>query len=270
MYRKVLSDLDTERVVHPDDKAVISRLNEIPGFKVFLQNTVQKFTESVTDVTYTGNGYDITAESSLQLYNRLVEDCKILGMDKIPLMSALWGYFISSNSVGEKRFRILITSGSVDLLTPEELDFLVGHELGHYLCGHMPYHMLVEAVYSPLFSSNTSLGIINLVKLPLLEWYRASHLTGDRMGLLCCQDINVALSAMIKMSGIPKKYYDDINVKAFIEQAENFSKDYSTNISRLMRELSTRTKEAPWMVMRAKQLMDWYNGGEYQSVIEQM
>ena len=259
--------MDPGEMIHPEDAAVIDRLNKIPGFKALLQNTVQKFTESVTDVTYTGNGYGITAESNPQLYNRLIEDCKILGMEKIPLMSSLWGYFISSDSVGEKRFRILITSGSVDLLTPEELDFLIGYELGHFLCGHMPYRMLTEAVYSPIFNKSIAPGLINLVKLPLLDWYRTSHLTADRMGLLCCQDINAALRAMIKMSGIPKKYYDQININAFIKQAEEFSENYSSTIDQLMRDLSIRTAESPWMVMRAKQLMDWYND-EYQSFIE--
>lgn len=266
MDRKVLSNLDIASVIHPKDVAVVSRLNEIPGFKAFLQNTVQRFAESVTDVTYTGNGFGITAESCPQLYNQLVEDCKILGMDAIPKMSALWGYLISSNSVGEQRYRILLASGAVDLLTPTELDFLIGHELGHYLCGHMPYRMLVEAVYSPIFD-NADLGIVNLVKFPLLEWYRTSHLSADRVGLLCCQDIHAALSAMIKMSGIPKKYYDKININAFVKQAEEFSEHYGDAMGRIMKDLAIRTAESPWMVLRVKLLMDWYNEGNYKEIV---
>ena len=150
--RKVLSNLDFASVIHPKDVAVVSRLNEIPGFKTLLQNTVQKFTESVTDVTYTGNGFEITAESCPQIYNQLVKDCKILGMDAVPLMSVLWGYLISSNSVGEQRFRILLASGAVDLLTPTELDFLIGHELGHYLQLSLRAYAIPHASGSCVFS----------------------------------------------------------------------------------------------------------------------
>jgi hypothetical protein len=119
MSRTILTSLNPETVVHPDDKAVISRLNKIPGFKKFLKSTIVKFSESLAQVTFTGNGYDITSESNPKLNHQFMEACKILGMKKAPQFSSAWGYFISSQSVGDKKRRILVTSGAVDLLTSE-------------------------------------------------------------------------------------------------------------------------------------------------------
>lgn len=269
MSRIVLSNLTPETTIHPDDKAVILKLNEIPGFNAFLENVVERFGESWTNVTYTGNGYGISAESIPQIYNQVLDDCRILGVQTSPLVSALWGYFISSKSVGGKQYRILLTSGAIDLLTAEEFDFLIGHELGHYLCGHIPYHMLVEALYMPLFNYGVGTEIATIVKLPLLKWYRISHYSADRMGLLCCQDINVALSAMIKMAGIPRKYYDRINVKEFIKQSDDFDASYSRKAEKLIKELMIRSADSPWMVMRAKKLLDWYESGAYNEIINQ-
>lgn len=267
MSRITLSHLDPAKVTHPEDLAVIDRLNKIPGFKSFLNNTVVKYGESLADVTYTGDGYEISAKSNPKVYGQLVEDCRILGMENVPKMSALWGYFISSQSVGEKKRRVLLTSGAIDLLDSEELDFLIGHELGHILCGHMPYHTLVEALYNPLFQDNNALSIANLVKLPLLEWYRTSHYTADRMGLLCCQDINVALRTMIKMAGMPKEMYDKIDIKAFLRQADEFEEIHNSTLDRIAKIISIRSANSPWMVVRAKKLMEWYKSGEYQTIL---
>lgn len=267
MRRVVLSKLNPTKVVHPDDQAVISRMNKIPGFKTLLKNTVVKFSESLADVTYMGNGYDITANSNPRLHRQFMEDCKILGMKKTPQFSTAWGYFISSQSVGEKKRRILVTSGAVDLLESEELDFLLGHELGHILCGHIPYHMLVEAMYMPLFTDNSGLGLVDVVRLPMLEWYRISHYTADRMGLLCCQDIDVALRTMIKMSGLPKECYDNIDVKAFIKQADEFAEVHDSAMDKIAKVVTIMSADSPWMVVRAKKLLDWYESGDYQAII---
>lgn len=269
MSRYVLSKLDPTKVVHPDDQAVISRLNKIPGFKKFLKKTIVKFSESLADVTYTGDGYAITPSSNAKLYRQFEEDCKILGLKNTPQFSSAWGYFISSQSVGEKKRRVLVTSGAIDLLEPEELDFLLGHEIGHILCGHIPYHMLVEAMYMPFFLDNSSIGLADIVRLPMLEWYRISHYTADRVGLLCCQDINVALRTMIKMAGLPKECYDKIDVKAFIKQADEFAMVYDSAMDKIAKVITIMSANSPWMVVRAKQLLEWYESGEYMAIINQ-
>ena len=269
MNRIVLTSLNPENIIHPDDQAVISRMNKIPGFKAFLKHTVVKFSESLSDVTYMGNGYVITSKSNPQLYNQFIEDCKILGIKKTPQFSSAWGYFISSQSVGDKKRRILLTSGAIDLLEPEELDFLLGHELGHILTGHIPYHMLVEAMYMPFFSDNSGLGLADIVRLPMLEWYRMSHYTADRMGLLCCQDINVALRTMIKMAGLPQQCYNNIDINTFMKQADEFAEVHDSAMDKIAKVVTIMSANSPWMVVRAKKLMEWYQSGEYNIILNQ-
>ena len=72
---------------------------------------------------------------------------------------------------------------------------------------------------------------------------------------------------MIKMSGIPQKYYDKININAFVKQAEEFSEHYGDAMGRIMKDLAIRTAESPWMVLRVKLLMDWYNEGNYKELV---
>lgn len=268
MSRKKLVNFNPESIIHPDDAAVISKVNKIPGFKHILKKTIGNYTEYLTKITYTGNGYDITESSYPSIFKQLDEDCRILGLKEIPLLTTSWEYFISSRTVGGDTNRIVITSGSIDLLTPQELDFLLGHEIGHILCGHLPYHMLVEAMYMPILSDNSIINPLTPIKLLMLEWYRISHYSADRVGLLACQDIDVALSTMVKMSGLPKKYFNSIDIKAFIRQANDFSDNHSNALDKVAKTVSIMSANAPWMVLRAKKLLEFYESDEYSAIIK--
>ena len=269
MSRITLSHMQPSCVMHPDDVSRLSWIRNRKGFETVLKKSIVRYQEAVAGVTYTGNGYEINAQSVPHLYAQLHDDCKILGIEEIPILSAFWEYFISSDSVGGTPNRIVLTSGAVDLLQNEELDFLLGHELGHIVCGHKPYQMLLEMLYSSFINDVDHFNLASIIKMPLLEWFRVSHYTADRMGLLCCQDINVAIRTMVKMSGCPKKYYDRIDTEAFLRQAEQFENSTSGTFTSLIKEFSVRSCSMPWLVVRAKKLNDWYKSGEYQQILDQ-
>lgn len=267
MSRQILGKLDPMTVLHPDDRTIVENLNKIWGFKSLLEKTVGNYRGAFADVTYSGDGYAITPKSNPSLYNQLLEDCKILGLKEIPKLSSEWMYFIAAFSIGGENQRIVLTSGAIDLLTPSELDFILGHEIGHIRCGHKPYQMLLESLYMPLLNDATLKMYSALIKLPLLEWYRTCNYTADRMGLLCCQDIEVALKTMVKMSGLPKKCYPYIDTKAFLQQAEEFEQKHTDTMDKIVKILSIRSAESPWLVLRAGKLMEWYQSGEYNRII---
>ena len=256
-------------VMHPDDVSRLSWIRSRKGFETVLKKSVVRYQEAVAGVTYTGNGYEINAQSVPHLYAQLQDDCKILGIEEIPILSAFWEYFISSDSVGGTPNRIVLTSGAVDLLQNEELDFLLGHELGHIVCGHKPYQMLLEMLYSSFINDVDHFNLASIIKMPLLEWFRVSHYTADRMGLLCCQDINVAISTMIKKAGLPKKCYDHIDIQSFIKQAKEFEDKFTGTVNSIIKALTIRSAEFPWLVDRAAKLYEWYESGEYQQIINQ-
>ena len=148
-----------------------------------------------------------------------------------------------------------------------EMLFVLGHELGHQAAGHKPYHMLLETFYMPFINDGAFAAWATIVKLPLLEWYRISDYTADRIGLLCCQDINAALSTMIKKAGLPLKCYDDINIPSFIQQSRDFDQNFTSILDKGIKALSVRSSEFPWLVVRAAKLLEWYESGEYQRII---
>jgi len=264
--RTAIKGLDVSTILHPEDKSTMDTLKKIPGFKTVVDKTVGSIMEKYAAIEYSAEGINVTPNCMPSIHRQVVEACRILDMKEVPDCSTDWFYNISSFSVGEKKKRIILQSGTVDLLTPDELNFLIGHEIGHMKCGHKTYHMLTEAIYAPMASSEFEI-LMSLIKLPLLDWYRVSDFSADRIGLLCCQDINVALRTMIKMAGLPTKYYDQIHIESFIQQAREFNTQNNGLMDNIIKYLSINAACMPWLVLRASELLKWYNSGEYQKII---
>ena len=302
--RKNLYNIDYSSVMYPDDKKTIDWLNSLKvpyvskwdfakqialhprdhnlkewyeifkagveyyTFQDFLRTTTSKYREAYNEVENQGEGINITEESLPQMYHELVRSCEVLGIKDIPAYSTDWFYGPYHFSNGETHRRIVMMSGSADLFTEAEMSFVLGHELGHMACGHKPYHMLLETFYMPFVNDPAFQAWASIIKLPLLEWYRISDYTADRVGLLCCQDINSALSTMIKKAGLPKKCYKSINIESFIEQARHFDADLTGTMDKVVKILSIRSAEFPWLVVRAGKLLEWYESGEYKQIID--
>ena len=237
-------------------------------FRDFLDATTSKYREAYSEVENQGEGINITPQSLPNMYQQLTDACNTLGINTIPNYTTDWYYGVHHYSNGEKNHRIVMISGSSDLLTESEMLFCLGHELGHHECGHKPYHMLIECMYIPFIDEGVFSVWASIVKLPLLEWYRTSDYTADRVGLLCCQDINAALSFMIKKAGLPKRCYDSIDIPSFIEQAKNFDEKFVSLPDRIAKAISIRATEFPWLVARASNLLRWYESGDYQRALD--
>lgn len=264
--RTTLRGLDSDSILHPQDKSTLDKLRKIPGFKTIVDKTVGNLMEKYAAIEYSAEGLNVTPKSLPSVHSQLREACKVLDINEIPQCSTEWDYDVCAFSVGEQSPRIILQSGTIDLLTSDELNFMIGHELGHIKCGHKSYHMFTEALYMPVANSDLKIWM-SLVKMPLLNWYRISDFTADRMGLLCCQDIDIAMSTMIKMAGLPKKYYNQAHVKSFVQQAVDFNNKYSGMMDSIIKYLSINAASRPWLVIRAGELYNWYQSGEYDRII---
>ena len=269
MCRIVLSNLNPQSVIHPEDSsAIINIVNKIPGTGKALE-MVGEFYGKWTAIDYMGNGVVATKESMPELHKHFVDTCNVIGLKDVPELATEWAYLISSYTVGGSKLRVVLSSGSVDLLDKEEQAFLMGQEIGHIVSGHLPYHMLLELIYTSAVDDPTFSLIAGAIRMPLLDWYRKSHYTADRFALLCCQDIDVALRTMMKMAGLPQKYFKSVDPNAFLLQAKDFSDLQSNSVIKgLMTKYIRNSAALPWLVDRARVLMDWYNSGEYQKIID--
>ncbi|MGH7138170.1 MAG: M48 family metalloprotease [Pirellulales bacterium] len=103
---------------------------------------------------------------------------------------------------------LVLTSSLLDLYdeSPEELRFIIGHELGHIKAGHIKTHFLgstlVEAVRGDTGKKVTFADdfIAAFAVGALLHWYRESEYSADRAGLICVGgDVAVARQALLRL-----------------------------------------------------------------------
>lgn len=114
---------------------------------------------------------------------------------------------------------VVVSSGAVEQFSKRELLFLLGHELGHGLLGH--YQFPAYAMLSPM-DEETRLPW--KVGVELYRWSRASEISADRFGLLCCQDVRSATRAFLKLaSGLPDHYLGEAD--DFEEQMEEWTRE---------------------------------------------
>jgi len=165
-----------------------------------------------------------------------------------------------------------LNSGCIDLLDRNELMFILGHELGHIKSGHVLYHQMAD-VFPALVeqAGQLTLGIAGIagtgIQLALNNWYRMAEFTADRAGFLVCQDKEVGMKTLIKLSGLPASFDNKNLEKCFYEQAKEFEALDQETLSRTVKLLSTLNQSHPWTVMRGSEYLKWSESGKYDEIL---
>ena len=261
---KTLRGITLADYQHDDDRGAFLSLKKIKAFDKAVDWVIENTVEKVTDVQQIGSIISMNEEAAPKLYDLVHDIANTLDVDIIPQTYTRWGYDIYITTDGDKHPKMIINTGTIDLLTPDEQRFMIGHEFGHIKSNHLKYLLLCRywSMYESYIPGST------LLQIPLFYWSRMTDLTADRVGLLACQDINVALKTMIKMAGAPEALYDNLNVDAFIEQAESFKLSKMGIMNKIVEKISIMDNAAPWMVRRASELLKWHKSGEYDAIIK--
>lgn len=257
--KQILYGLDQNRYEHPFDHEALDRLEAIPfltkATKWITENTIEK----IYTVQYTGSHLKVTVDNYPIIYNYLVYACQILDIRKVPDLYIQWNYGINACTIGAENPIVILDSGLIDLCTDDEIMFIIGHELGHVKSNHMLYHMMAQCINYVIDAIPGGSLVAGGIQYALFYWNRMSEFTADRAGLLCCQNIDAAVSAFIKMSGLPKSEYSKIHYETFIQQAKEFEMLDFDNMNKFVKLISIANDTHPWTVMRASELMKWYN-----------
>ena len=254
---------------HPSDRMTLATVKALPGIETLTSKAVDFFNKSDA-LALMGSAILVTPRSMPQIYKTLEEACEILDVSPIPMLFVKFGP-LESHTLGAKEPYIVLASIAISLCNHDELLFLLGHELGHIKAGHVPYHTLAKTMKDgAAVASGLTLGLSQLVfdaalSPPLALWSRRSEYTADRAGYLVCQDREVALRALMKLSGYPPTFYKGMRTHSIVAQAHryrdrlaNHTADRFFNISNLW------SASHPFTVVRAFELLEWLqeDGGD--------
>ena len=91
--------------------------------------------------------------------------------------------------------------------------------------------------------------------------------TADRAALLACQDLDVAITTLVKLAGLPGQYISPAVIDGFKAQALEFEAQSITRLDKLTKTLSFLEYRYPWAVMRASELLRWVEAGGYDAIM---
>lgn len=272
MERKTLTGLRPQYYEHPFDKRALDSLEGAPGLETLVRKCNEYGIERLLRIRYTGSNLRVNADNFPEIHEKVRVACEILDLPKLPDIYIQADGSLNAFTAGTEQPILVLNSGCIDLLSDDELFFVIAHEIGHMKSGHVLYYQIAEflPVIGEMIGAAT-LGVGGLfsmgLEVALLNWQRMSEFTADRAGLLACQDADTAIRAMMKIAGLPQKFYGSINTEDFIAQAREFTGFDVSKLDRIAKAVSIMGESHPWTVMRAHEFLKWIESGDYDRML---
>ena len=153
-----------------------------------------------------GNGVRVTQQQLPELYERCQAAAKKLGMAELPdtyLLQSGGVLNAFATKLLSRKFIVIYSGLVANCEDPRELDFVIGHELGHHAAGHLKWNAF-------------------LIPFQILPWLgpaysRAREYTCDRAGYAVVEDVEVASRALVVLAA-GGKMASKVNLQAFADQ----------------------------------------------------
>jgi hypothetical protein len=111
------------------------------------------------------------------------------------------------------RLFVMFSSSLLESFTGAELQFVLGHELGHHIYGHhdIPVGYILQGGVNPL---------PDLV-LELFAWSRYAEISADRAGAFCANDFESVARSIFKLASGLSSDVIDFNLDDFLNQVDD-------------------------------------------------
>lgn len=261
-----LEEISPRAFQHPADRAMTAALGQIPGVDQVVRKLSELQYERALRQMLLANAVKIGPQQLPELWTVYERAGETLDLPALPdLYTTYFPFGPNAMAIGAGRPIVVVSSQFVELLDPDELWALFGHELGHVLADHVLYQTTLAIL---LGMQGALPAVIRLpfraVRAVLLEWYRAAELTADRAGALACRDpLASCRMLMVMAAGVPSRRLD---LDAFLRQASEYE-EWDSRWDRLVRVFAERQGTHPYAVRRVQQLMEWVHGGDYDRIL---
>jgi Zn-dependent protease with chaperone function len=209
------------------------------------------FLASLQAVTYNMmRGAEVTPTQFPAIYRTMQELCQRFQAPTVRVF-VVGMLNIRAQTLGFRApYVIVLPALLLDALEPDELRFVLGQELGHIRFGHTRMALLLggdESTLPALLS-----WIAYLRNLVFAGYWRTVALTGDRAGILACDNVRTALRAQIKLA-VGTSQFPNVHGNDLVEQAYLLTQGMSRVQAKLIRLYST----TPPLILRLAAMVEW-------------
>ncbi len=144
------------------------------------------------------------------------------------------------------------------VMDSQELQFIIGHEMGHIKLGHTWLNSLVGGMAGIPASYSAAFILI----LALRWWNRSCEFSADRAGMLACSNMNKAITALIKL---------EVGTgRISAEQMENALQRIDAEDDDMLNNLGELLATHPMIIKRINQLREYARSQEYKRLQDRM
>ncbi|WP_026735475.1 M48 family metallopeptidase [Fischerella sp. PCC 9605] len=265
-----LIGLKADSFRHPLDLEATRALKQIPGIDMMVRNLLGPVAEQVFYVENIASSILVGEKQLPHLHKLLLEACQVLDMEPPQLYvrqhPAPNAYTFAMR--GKQPFIVVHTS-LIDMLTPEETQAVIAHELGHLKCDHSVYLTPVNIlILAAATLPNIGAFLAQAIQAQLLEWVRCAEFTCDRAALLATQNPKAVMSVLMKLTGGSPTLAPQLNLDAFIAQARAYDDISKTELGEMVKAARTAQLTHPVPVLRAREIDLWASSKEYESLLQ--
>jgi Zn-dependent protease with chaperone function len=250
---------------HPTDRAALSALRSIPGFDTVVRKVVGMFGERNIRINYQAQALRVGPSQYPDLQDHLAEVCEVLDTEVPPLYISQTP-LANAGAVGMDSPFIVLNSSLIELSSPEQLRFVLGHEVAHILSEHALYRTLLFLLLDLARPAGVVMGPAAWpITLALLEWHRKSEISCDRAGVLAVQEPAAAYGALGVLAGGIRGRHDEISIDALMAQSAEYLD--GNGLDGFYKFMSTIGRTHPFPVIRVAELTSFIDNGPYHAIV---
>jgi Zn-dependent protease with chaperone function len=269
MLKTALIGLRADQFRHPLDLRATAELKQLPGLDLLVRNLLAPLAEQVFYLDNIASSVLVGKQQLPHLYHLLVEACGILDLEQPQL-------YVRQHPVpnaytfamrGKQPF-IVVHTALLDLLTPEETQAVIAHELGHLKCEHGVYLTLANLLVLAAGQIPLGAGMAQGLKNQLMEWVRCAEFSCDRAALLATQNPRTVASVLMKLAGGSPALAGKLNLDAFLAQARDYDDISQDQWGALLKQAMTAQLTHPVPVLRAREIDRWGSSQDYHAIVQ--
>jgi Zn-dependent protease with chaperone function len=268
--KTLLLGLQADQFRHPLDRAATNQLKQIPGLDLLVRSLLGGVAEQFFYLDNISSSILVGPEQLPDLYHSLQEACQVLDLEPPQL-------YVRQNPQpnaytfamrGKQPFIVMHTS-LIDLLTPDEIQAVIAHELGHLKCDHGVYLTLANILVlaAGQLPGPWATLLTQGLQDQMMNWVRCAEFSCDRAALLATQDPRITMSVMMKLCGGSPRLSGQLNLDAFIAQARAYEAQSQMDLGPTLRQMQTAGRTHPLPVLRAKEIDLWASSPEYEALL---
>ena len=258
LYDRSLAGIDMDLLVYRGDKKALAELLADASFSSTVNRLLAELKPHNARKELLTKALKLTRSMMPGLYavtDRCAQTLK-LGVDIEVYVNQDSRFNAACYPPVKEKVLLMVTSALIEKFSEEELRFVIGHELGHYLFEHTRFP--VEYILQ-----NHGGNLSPLHAMRMYAWIRNAEITADRVGMVCCRDFDVAAKTFFKLSsGITSSSFQ-FSVKDYLAQMDDLRVEVGAEECDPQDWFSTH----PFNPMRLKALEVFTRSEPYQRLI---